>query len=255
MAAVDQPDSPAAEQMDGASFKVALGEFEGPLDLLLDLARAQKLDLKKISLVALADQYLDYLKRAREQRLEIAAEYLVMAAWLAYLKSQLLLPRTEQADPDAATMAQALAARLRALEAIRHSAGWLDERAQLGRERQARGAEEQFPVQTVPIWVAELGALLRAYGVASRRKQAASVRLPRHRFMTVDIALSRLSQLLTGNEWRELRTFLPPELGSLVEERAAIATSLVASLELARSGEVELRQASAFGPILLRRLT
>lgn len=244
-----------AEGTEVNAFVVALGEFEGPLDLLLELARAQKLDLKKISLVALADQYLDYLKAARAQQLEIAAEYLVMAAWLAYLKSQLLLPRDASADPDAATMAEALAARLRALEAIRHAALWLEERAALGTRRFARGAEEALPTETVPVFVAELGALLRAYGVAAKRKEAASIRLPRHRFMTVDVALARLSRLLTGSDWRELRSFLPPELASAVERRAAVATSLVASLELARAGEIELLQQQAFGPILMRRLS
>ncbi|SNB61542.1 condensin subunit ScpA [Arboricoccus pini] len=242
-----------AAKSDVSAFVVALDEFEGPLDLLLELARAQKLDLKKISLVALADQYLDYLKAARAKQLEIAAEYLVMAAWLAYLKSQLLLPRDANADPDAATMAEALAARLRALEAIRHAALWLEERAALGTARFARGAEEPLPKETVPVFVAELGALLRAYGVTAKRQEVARIRLPRHRFMTVDVALARLSQLLTGSDWRELRSFLPPELASAVERRAAVATSLVASLELARSGEIELLQQQAFGPILVRR--
>lgn len=235
------------------AFVVALEAFEGPLDLLLDLARGQKLDLKSISLIALADQYLDYLKAARARRLELAAEYLVMAAWLAYLKSQLLLPRQERADPDAALMAEALAARLRALEAIRKGAAWLEGRAALGQARLARGAREALLVETRPIYVAELGALLRAYGVAARRNQAAAISMPRHRFMTVDLALARLSRLLTGGEWHELAAFLPPELVSPVERRAAVATSLVASLELARSGAIEIDQQLAFGPIRVRR--
>ena len=127
-------------------FVVDLEGFEGPLDLLLELARAQRVDLRRISILALAEQYLDYLQEARAARLGIAAEYLVMAAWLAYLKSQLLLPVLERASDDAEAIAQALTDRLRRLEAIRRAVELLRDRPQLGRERLARGAEEPLPV-------------------------------------------------------------------------------------------------------------
>jgi segregation and condensation protein A len=236
-----------------SDFVVDLEGFEGPLDLLLDLARGQKVDLRRISLVALADQYLAYLAAAREARLEIAAEYLVMAAWLTYLKSQLLLPLPERAAEDPEAIASALADRLRTLEAIRRAAAWLKERPALGQGRLARGAPEAPAIRIEPRWTAGLGELLRAYGVAARRREPGSVRLPRRRVFTVDAALERLLRLLSGQDWRDLMGFLPPGLADGIERRGAMAASLVAGLELARTGAVDLQQTAPFGPIMVRR--
>lgn len=234
-------------------FVVDLEGFGGPLDLLLDLARAQKVDLKRISILALAEQYLAYLKSAREARLEIAAEYLVMAAWLAYLKSQLLLPPPHRPDEDAEAMAAALTQRLRRLEAIRHAVDVLLAQPRLGSERLARGLPEEMPVTVAPRYWASLAELLAAYGRMMRRRETTTVRLPRRPLLSVEAMLERLSRQLTGHDWRELRGFLPADLALGLEERAAVAAGLVASLELARTGIVDLQQAVPFGPIMLRR--
>lgn len=233
-------------------FCVELDGFEGPLDLLLDLARAQKIDLRSISLVVLADQYLAYLEGARARSLEIAADYLVMAAWLAFLKSQLLLPALERTEPDADELAAALAGRLRALDAIRQAAAWLDGRPLLGRERLPRGVTEPLPQRSEPRWVAHLAELMRAYGIAVGRGTTAVVALPRRRLLTVEQALERLRRL-TGHDWRDLVAYLPPGLLDGIERRAAIAASLVAGLELARTGAIDLEQAAPFSPVMVRR--
>ncbi|BCX18730.1 MAG: segregation and condensation protein A [Geminicoccaceae bacterium] len=234
-------------------FAVTLEGFEGPLDLLLDLARAQKVDLGRISIVALADQYLAYLERAKAARLTVAAEYLVMAAWLAYLKSQLLLPPAERAEPEAAEAARDLAERLGRLEAIRAAVVWLESRPRLGRDRLPRGAVEPVPVRVEPRWVAQLGALVAAGARVAARRAPERLRLARPKLVSVETMLERIARRLTGREWCELASFLPPGLGSGLERRAALAAGLVAGLELARTGVLELEQPIPFGPILVRR--
>jgi segregation and condensation protein A len=234
-------------------FEVTLDGFEGPLDLLLELARAQKVDLKTISVVALADQYLAYLEDAKAARLAVAAEYLVMAAWLAYLKSQLLLPPAERDAPDAMASAEALAERLARLEAIRAAAAWLEARPRLGRERLPRGAPEPLPLRVEPRLVASLGELLTAGARLAARHAPDRLRLGRPRLVTVEAMLERLALRLSGREWSELQSFLPPGLAPGLERNAALAAGLVAGLELARTGAVELEQAVPFGPIRLRR--
>lgn len=234
-------------------FVVDLDGFEGPLDLLLELARAQKIDLKTISLVVLADQYLAYLEAARAARLEIAAEYLVMAAWLAYLKSQLLLPPAERPAEDAQALAEQLTERLRRLEAIRAAVQHLLDRPRLGRERLPRGEVEPVPIEVRPRWTGTLVELLQCYGRAMRRREPARVRLPSRSLLTVEAAMQRLSRMLTGHDWRELRHFLPTSLQDELERRAAVAASLIAMLELARTGVIELQQLTPFGPIMVRR--
>lgn len=234
-------------------FEVSLDGFAGPLDLLLELARAQKVDLKTISIVALADQYLAYLEAAKAARLAVAAEYLVMAAWLAYLKSQLLLPPEERDAPDVEGSAEALALRLARLEAIRSAAAWLEARPRLGRERLPRGAAERLPLRIEPRLVASLGELLAAGARLAARRAPDRLRLARPRLVTVEAMLERLALRLSGREWAELVSFLPPGLQPGLERNAALAAGLVAGLELARTGAVELEQAVPFGPIRLRR--
>jgi segregation and condensation protein A len=236
-----------------APFRVDLEGFEGPLDLLLDLARAQKVDLKRISVVGLAEQFLAYLEEARAQRLEVAAEYLVMAAWLAYLKSQLLLPAEERAALDAAAIAADLAERLRRLEAIRAAILWLETRPRLGCGRLPRGLPEAPVVQIRPRWIAGLGELLAAYGQTMARARIGTLNLERPPLLTVEAALEQLARQLTGHDWRDLQMFLPPSLRPGDPYRAAMAATLVASLELARSGQIDLQQAAPFGPIMVRR--
>ncbi len=234
-------------------FTVNLDGFEGPLDLLLELARAQKVDLGRISIRALAEQYLAYLERAKAARLTIAAEYLVMAAWLAYLKSQLLLPPAERAEPDAAAAARSLTEQLRRLEAIRAAVSWLEARPRLGRERLPRGAPEPLPREVEPRLVASLAELVAAAARLATRRAPPQLRLARPHLLTVEAMLERITRRLTGHEWRELASFLPPGLGDGLEHRAALAAGLVAGLELARTGAVDIEQPVPFGPILLRR--
>lgn len=234
-------------------FVVDLDGFEGPLDLLLSLARAQKVDLKKISILALADQYLAYLQRVQAQKLEIAAEYLVMAAWLAFLKSELLLPAAERGEPTAEDLAGDLADRLRRLEAIRAAVALLGQRPRLGEGRFARGMPEPSGIRRVPQYRASLGELFAAMGDVVRRSGSVSMSVPRRSGMTPEAALQHLSRLLTGHDWRDLLAFLPAELLAGPGRRSAIAASLVASLELARTGRIDLQQAGPFLPIMVRR--
>jgi segregation and condensation protein A len=229
--------------------------FEGPLDLLLDLARAQKVDLEKISIIALVDQFLAVLDQARRIRLELAADWLVMAAWLAWLKSRLLVPQDPGEEADAEALAAALTDRLAELDRMRLAAGWLATRLQLGREVFGRGAAERLRIEDRSGIAAELPALLQAYAAARRRSLARRPYTPKHRKLwTVQDALARLGRLVGAlPDWAMLQRFLPEGLTDPVERRAALASTLLAALETARGGGIELRQERAFGPILIRR--
>jgi segregation and condensation protein A len=243
----------SADEPGPGTFIVDLDGFEGPLDLLLDLARAQKVDLATISILELAEQFLAYLRGVQAQQLQIAAEYLVMAAWLAYLKSQLLLPPAERELSDAEAVAEDLGERLRRLEALRRAAAALQERPRLGQERFGRGRPEAVEVEVRLVWRANLGELFAAYGGVMRRGRTQRMTMPARRLVSVEAALQRLARLLTGHEWRDLQAFLPEELADPLLRRSAVAAGLIASLELARQGEIELSQAAPFGPIMIRR--
>ncbi|MCB4822941.1 segregation and condensation protein A [Roseicella aerolata] len=229
--------------------------FEGPLDLLLDLARAQKVDLARISIIALVDQFLAVLEQARRVRLELAADWLVMAAWLAWLKSRLLVPEDPEAEQDAEALALALTDRLAELARMRAAAAWLGERLQLGRDVFARGAPESLKVEDRTGISADLPALLQAYAAARRRALARRPYTPKPRKLwTVQEALARLGRLVGAlPDWAVLQRFLPEGISDPVERRAAMASTLVAALETARGGAIELRQEQSFGPILVRR--
>jgi segregation and condensation protein A len=242
-----------ADSQAQTAFIVDLDGFEGPLDLLLDLARAQKVDLARISILDLAEQFLAYLRGVRVPELQIAAEYLVMAAWLAYLKSQLLLPPAERELSDAEAAAEDLGERLRRLEALRRAAEALQARPRLGQARFARGSPEPVPVSVTPVWRAGLGELFAAYGALMRRGKVVRMTMPARRLVSVEAALDRLSRLLTGHDWCRLSAFLPEGLGDPLLRRSAVAAGLIAGLELARQGRVELSQAAPFGPIMVRR--
>ena len=227
--------------------------FEGPLDLLLDLARTQKVDLARISILALVDQYLEVIEGAQAVRLELAADWLVMAAWLTWLKSRLLLP--VEADAEAAGEdAEVLAARLAELLAIRAAAQWLGRRAVLGQDVFARGAPEDHTAIDRSGLLLGLPALLRAYLGALRRGGSQRRYRPRPlTIWTVQDALARL-RLLLGSlpDGASLEHFLPEFAATPTERRAALACTLLAGLELARDGALELQQAQPFGPVLLR---
>ncbi|HWX49114.1 MAG TPA: ScpA family protein [Roseomonas sp.] len=234
---------------------VSLEGYEGPLDLLLELARSQKVDLARLSILDLVDQYLAVIEGARRVRLELAADWLVMAAWLAWLKSRLLLPEDPQQEEDAEALAGQLAERLAELERMRAAAQWLGARPQLGQEVFDRGTPESFLHQDRSGLNADLPMLLRAYVEALRRSAAKRPYRPKpRRLWTVQEALDRLARLVGSlPEWGELQRFLPESLQDPVERRAALAATLIAGLEMARGGSIELKQEAAFGPILLRR--
>ncbi len=235
-----------------AALYLELDGWEGPLDLLLDLARRQKVDLRRISILELVDQYLTYIERAEALRLELAADYLVMAAWLAYLKSALLLPREEQEEPSAEELALRLQLRLQRLAAMRDAAARLMGRDRLGRDVFARGAPEGLRVDRKNKWQCDWFALVQAYGQVKARTQPV-VHMVRDRMvMTLDSALARVSSMLGVTlDWMELGEFLPAHSDPRLR-RSAMASSFVAALELARLGKAELRQDEVFGPLHLR---
>ncbi|MGN6358302.1 MAG: segregation and condensation protein A [Novosphingobium sp.] len=243
---------PAAAASDDKALYLELDGWEGPLDLLLDLARRQKVDLRQISILGLVDQYLTYIDRAEALKLELAADYLVMAAWLAYLKSALLLPREEQEDPSPEEMALRLQLRLQRLGAMREAAARLMGRDRLGRDVFRRGAPEGLRVDSRNAWQCELFDLIQAYGQVKART-APVVHMVRDRMvMTLDSALARVSSMLgVSLDWMELRDFLPPHADPRLK-RSALASSFVAALELARLGKAELAQEHTFGPLRLR---
>jgi segregation and condensation protein A len=229
--------------------------FEGPLDLLLTLARQQKVDLAKISILALADQYLAFIEEARKLRLELAADYLVMAAWLAYLKSRLLLP--EQSGPEglsAEDMANALAQRLRRLEAIRNVAEQLMHRPQLGREVFQRGAPEPIEEIKHPQWSATLYDLLSAYAGRRQTKARAFVRMPKRTVWSLAEAREALERLIgMSMEWFALDHYLAEYLVEPSHRATVLASSFAATLELVREGHVEMNQHAAFSPLYVRK--
>jgi segregation and condensation protein A len=241
----------------GDAFVVDLDGYEGPIDVLLTLARGQKVDLTKISILQLAEQYLAFIAAARNLRIEIAAEYLVMAAWLAYLKSRLLLPETEPEDdgPSGAELAEALTFQLRRLESMQQAGLKIMAMPRLGREVFNRGAPEGIEIVKTPVYEVSLFELLKAYGDSRRRVEASELRIEPSRLFNIADAIQRLRGLLGDmTDWRTLMSYLPQGLAAdgLVY-RSAVASTFVATLELARTGAVELRQTSSFGPIHVRR--
>jgi segregation and condensation protein A len=229
--------------------------FEGPLDLLLTLARQQKVDLAKISILALANQYLSFVEDARRLRLELAADYLVVAAWLAYLKSRMLLP--EPAAPEglsAADMAKALALRLRRLDAIRVAGAQLFERAQLGRDVFGRGDPEPIAEIKRPEWSATLYDLISAYAVERQRNAIKRVRFAKRTVWTLVQARAMLERMVgVGGDWSRLDEYLIAFVVEPSMRPTAFASSLAATLELVREGAIEVQQEHAFAPIYLRR--
>ncbi len=249
------PSDPIPPETPADSLILRLDGFEGPLDLLLDLARGQKLDLAKISILSLVEQYLAVIEGARRIRLELAADWLVMAAWLTWLKSRLLVPATPDEAEDAEFAAANLAERLRELGAIRTAAAWLATRPVLGQDVFARGAPEDHTDIDRTRLVIDMGSFVRAYLQAIRRGTKATIYQPRALTLwTVQDALRRLGLLLGSlPDWASLEQYLPEALRDPTERRAALASTLLAGLEMARDGTVRLRQDDLFGPILVRR--
>ena len=248
----DFADGPGAPPI--STFVVDLDGYEGPIDVLLTLAREHKLDLTRISILALADQYLEFVTEARHRNLELAADYLVMAAWLAYLKSRLLLPDLgDEDEPSGEEMATALAFHLQRLEAMRNAGQGLMARARLGTAFFRRGAPETFRALTNTILEVTLFELLKTYGEQKRRAFGGVLHIEAFEIHTVDEALERLKGLLGSTpDWESLWRFLPEGLMEGLVARSAIASTFAASLELAREGKIKLRQSSPYGTIYLK---
>jgi len=229
--------------------------FEGPLDLLLMLARQQKVDLAKISILALADQYLGFIEEARKLRLELAADYLVMAAWLAYLKSRLLLPDAAPAEgPSAEDMALALANRLRRLEAIREAAGKLMDRPQFGRDIFGRGDPEPIAEIKRPEWTATLYDLLTAYSQQRQRTALSRVRFKKRTVWSLAEARATLERLIGESaDWSRIDQFLIQYVVEPSQATTVFASSFASALELVREGVAELHQKDSFAPLYMRK--
>ena len=236
------------------AFLVDLDGFEGPLDLLLELARRQKVDLARISVLALAEQYLAFIEEARRVRLELAADYLVMAAWLAYLKSRLLLPEPPKTDePDAADLAAALAYRLRRLEAIRAAAEKLVNRPRLGRDIFERGAPEGVEIVSTPRYQASIYDLLSAYAQQRQKHALSRVTLRQRVVWSIAEARETLEKLAgVALDWTVLDDYLTQYCVTPEARRTVRASTFSASLEMVREGLISLRQDGAFAPIWIK---
>ncbi|MBS0235604.1 MAG: segregation/condensation protein A [Proteobacteria bacterium] len=246
-------DIPAA----GEAFVVDIDGFEGPLDLLLALARTQKVDLAKVSILALVEQYLSFIAEAQRLKLEIAADYLVMAAWLAYLKSRLLLPKDKDSADTASAeeLAQKLSFRLMRLEAMREKAAILLTRRRLDRDVFGRGLPEEVKVTRDTTYTATVYDLLKAYAEQRKRTIRVVHVVKARRVWSIKEARQRLEKLVgaTEGDWAQLDLFLEQYLPKNEEERSALASSFGATLEMAREGLVELRQDAPFAPIYMRK--
>ncbi|WP_395774031.1 segregation and condensation protein A [Agrobacterium pusense] len=240
-----------------AGLVIDVAGFEGPLDLLLHLARTQKVDLSRISVLALAEQYLQFVESARRVRIELAADYLVMAAWLAFLKSKLLIPQQSKDDgPSGEEMAATLAFRLKRLEAMREAAERLVNRAQLGRDVFARGAPEHIPHINRSAYEASLYDLLSAYANLRQRQAITQVTIEKRQVWSLVEARELLTGLLGDvGEWTALDQYLLQYVPDPAMRVTSIASAFAASLELVREGTLQIRQEGAFQPIYMRRGT
>ena len=229
-----------------------LGSWEGPLDLLLALARNQKVDLREISILALVEQYLGFIANAKALKLELAADYLVMAAWLAYLKSCLLLPREPHVDPSPEELALRLQLRLERLNAMREAGARLMARDRLTRDVFARGAPEGLRVVRKARWDATIFDLIQSYGQIKARTAPVFHIVHKRHVMTLEEAIARIERLVGSRvSWTDIRHFLP-ESDDPIFRKSSLASSFLAMLELARLGKVHLQQEEAFAPLMVK---
>jgi segregation and condensation protein A len=240
-----------------ASLVVDVSGFEGPLDLLLHLARSQKVDLAKISITALVDQYLDFIDHAQGLRIELAADYLVMAAWLAYLKSRLLIPKTDAETGESADeLAAVLQFRLKRLEAMREAAARLMNRNRLGRDFFSRGLPEAVIIDRSSTFSATLYDLLTAYASMRQKKAVSHVSVGGRVVWSLKDARAVLERMFGEmKDWSALDQYLIRFIPDQKERTTALASSFAASLELVREGEIEMRQGAAFESLYMRRKT
>jgi segregation and condensation protein A len=258
----DPPRRELPEAHEADALLLNIDGYEGPIDVLLDMARHQKVDITKISILQLVRQYLSFIERAKALNLELAADYLVMAAWLAYLKSRLLLPREEnETERSAEDMAAALQFQLQRLESMRNAAEALRRQPTLGQTVFPRGMPEGLKTQTNTQWQVGLYDLLRAYGDIELRKKHSSYDLPQFTLMSAEDALLRMGRMLgqlprTGinSVWATLESFIPEGIKNRLYGRSALASTFTAGLELAKQGKIEIRQDGLFRPVYLRAL-
>lgn len=248
-------DTRPAKPADDDVMHVDVAGYEGPLDLLLDMARRQKVDLAAVSILALAEQYLAFIETVRQKRIEVAADYLVMAAWLAYLKSRLMVPQAPSDDePSGEMLAAMLQFRLKRLEAMREAANQLMHRPRIGLRVYARGEPEPIVVERKSIWDASLYDLLKAYSMQRERGVATDYAPVQRTVWSLQEAREILERLIGENmDWVPLDSYLADYLLSPQERATVRASSFSASLELVRQGQVELRQTTTFGPLFVRR--
>lgn len=265
-AQIEEPLDVSGNSLDDAVDKLLLNidGYEGPIDILLELSRTQKVDLATISILQLVRQYLEFIDRAKEQNLELAADYLVMAAWLAYLKSKLFLPQEENSDePSAEEMAQALQFQLKRLEAMQKAAEKMLALPQLGQGVYVRGNPETIDVLIKTKWNVSLYDLLKAYGDIEKRNEDQNYDLPTFNVMSHDDAMQRMKKMLGAlpkkgmkSVWTTLHSFLPDEEeeSDPFFKRSALASTFTAGLELVKQGKLEVRQDGLFRPVYLRTL-
>lgn len=242
---------------DSEKLQVYLGGFDGPIDLLLGLARDQKVDLAKISILALANQYLEFIDKARGLRLELAADYLVMAAWLAYLKSRLLIPKEEgkQVENSAQELADALQFQLRRLEAMRKVANDLFHLPRLGFNVFSRGEPEGLKTDYIAKYDMGIYDLLKAYGDIQQRQKNSVYKLNPVRLFSLEEAIERMESMLgkIPEEWVSLFMFLPGGLNEKIVKRSAVASTFGGALEMAKRGLIQIQQEKNYGTIYIRR--
>ncbi len=242
---------------EGRGLVLDIDGFEGPLHLLLELARRQKVDLARISILELADQYVDFIKNAKDLRIELAADYLVMASWLAYLKSRLILPKAdgEEQLPEAEELAAHLAFRLQRLDAMRRAAEGLFKLKITGQSIFVRGAPEGLHARTTPLYQAELFDMIKAYGETRSQAAMRNHKLPKPLVLALDEARRRLERVVGHSiDWLSFEELLPDgsDFEQHLPDRSIRASSLLAGLELAKEGKLEIRQSKAFSTIYLR---
>lgn len=258
----DPPRVPKSDAADVDMLLLNIDGYDGPIDILLNMARDQKVDLTKISILQLARQYLAFIDRAATLQLELAAEYLVMAAWLAYLKSRLLLPREDDEEEiDAETMAEALQFQLRRLEAMQKAAESLFALPQLGQDIFPRGMPEGIKTKTSVSYDFTLYDLFRAYGDIQRRNDDDNYELPTFHLMSMEVAYERMVNMLgklprkgPHSVWTTLSSFLPDQSKDTLYRRSSMASLFTSSLEMAKQGKLELKQDGLFRPIYLRSI-
>jgi len=250
----DFEDQRSLDDERGSNFVLDVGGFEGPIDVLLTMARDQKVDLTQISILELASQYLYWVTEIRKSNLELAADYLVMAAWLAYLKSRLLIPESSQEDePTGEEMSEALQFQLLRLESMQNSGVRILARRQLGQDFFKRGDPEKFGHSSTSIFEVSIYELLSAYGEHTHRSNVKTLHIQASDLFSPDDVIRRMNGMI-GNlpNWSRLEQFLPIELRGDIFSRSAIASTLMAALQMTKEGKMKIRQSSAFEPIFVK---